>query len=205
MAGTSFSRPYALRGDGPLGRSAASSSAKRTSRGLPTRGRLGSGGWGWTQERPDHRPHAERRGEKEKVTEHRGEKENLRKWDACGCSPSSPRSPPFFLVPTLCSFLSSQRSAWGRASWPLRGLFVSEKNLPRVANPREVGVGRLGLDAEGLCRAAGGRRLPMLYQPCEEEGDTAWVDGREWAILAVPAMLAHLRDEPACGGERLGA
>jgi len=34
------SRPYALRGDGSLGRSAASCSGKGTSRGLPTRGRL---------------------------------------------------------------------------------------------------------------------------------------------------------------------
>ncbi len=34
-------------------------------------------GWGWTRERPDHRPHAERRGEKEKMTERRGEKEKV--------------------------------------------------------------------------------------------------------------------------------
>jgi len=98
-------RPYALRGDGPPGRSAASSSSgKGTSRGFATRGRLGvAGGWGWTR--------------------------------------------------------------------------------------------------DGLCRAAGGRSLPMLYQPCEEESDTAWVDGREWAILAAPAILAHRRDEQACEQE----
>jgi len=54
-----FPRPYALRGDGPLGRSAASSSSGRE----PPAGLQPAGGWGWTQERPVHRPHAERRGE----------------------------------------------------------------------------------------------------------------------------------------------
>jgi len=52
-----------------------------------------------------------------------------------------PHALALFLVPTLCPFFSSLRSAWGRVPWPLRGLFLfGEENLPRAANPREVGV-----------------------------------------------------------------
>ena len=52
-----------------------------------------------------------------------------------------PNALALFLVPTLCPFFSSLRSAWGRVPWPLRGLFLfGEENLPRAANPREVGV-----------------------------------------------------------------
>jgi|GEM_PF-3328360 len=64
-----FSRPYALRGDGPLGRSAASSPSEETGHGSrkPPAGSEPAGGWGWTLERPGHRPQAERRGERHKV------------------------------------------------------------------------------------------------------------------------------------------
>jgi len=214
-----FSRPYALRGDGAPGRSAASSFSGRVDAGFrnlprvtnprevgvaglwagalpPARRRQDAGHGGpahsrprertrdcWTRERPAHRPHAERRGEHD-----------------------------------LRLLLSSLRSAWGRGSWPLCGLFVFGEEWTRDSGTSR-GLrtrGRLGLQAcgrglcpprggdrtrEGLCRWAGGRRLPMLYQPCEGESDTAWVDGREWAILAVPAILVHLRDEQACERE----
>ena len=44
----------------------------------------------------------------------------------------APRSAPLSL-PTFCSLFSSLRSAWGRASWPLRGLFKKPPAGPKPA------------------------------------------------------------------------
>ncbi len=130
----------------------------------------------WTRERPKIRPHAERRGEKDKATERRGEKANLRKRDACGYGPCGRG---------LCPPRGGGRT-WGTEA-------------PPTAEPRERTRGCW--TREGLCRAAGGRRLSILAQLCEGGSEQVWVDGREWAILAAPAILAHPRDEQVCERE----
>jgi len=77
---------YVREGGTPALALAVASSSGETGRGMqePPAGCEPAGGRGWTRERPDQRPHTERR----------GEKEYLRKRDACGYSPSSLRSAP---------------------------------------------------------------------------------------------------------------
>ncbi len=94
---------------------------------------------------------------------------------APGTDPRAPRAPSrtfqyVSLVPTLCFFLSSLRSAWGRASWPLRGLFLFGEDWTRKSGTSR-GLrtrGRLGLDA-----GASGPPPPRGAQGREREGDGA--------------------------------
>ncbi len=101
------SRPYALRGDGSLGRSAASCSGKGTSRGLPTRGRLGLDAGASGSSPP--------RGAQGQEGEGDGAQGRERKPAQAG------RLRLLSLVPTLCPLSSFLRSGHSSRPYALRG------------------------------------------------------------------------------------